>query len=101
MRKTFEQEIIIAIDSLDIEETEHWSTEEFALAGARAALQSKLVTAMADSLTELLDAYADDCYFDHNGNCQAHACFGGEGTCFVTDARKALLDFEAARAKGE
>lgn len=32
------------------------------------------------------------CRFDHNGNCQAHSCFGYDRTCLVADARAALQE---------
>lgn len=49
-------------------------------------------------LAELVDP--DPCWWDHNKNCQAHAVFGGDGTCPHDDAKK-LLAAALADAEGE
>lgn len=53
------------------------------------ALTAQLTRAR-EALEELLEYHEDDCDFDHDGNCQSHACFGGDNTCAVADARQAL-----------
>lgn len=57
-------------------------------------LKTPLRTPKSDPLTEAKIHIAnllgfldeDPCRFDHNGNCQTHACFGYDGGCDVADA---------------
>ena len=53
--------------------------------------------AVALSLSELLEVHEGECRLDHNNNCQEHMCFGGDGSCFVADAREHLAALESDR----
>lgn len=56
-------------------------------------IHKKRIEKLREALEGLLYYWTNTpCRFDHNGNCQAHSCFGYDRTCSVADARAALQE---------
>lgn len=81
-------------------EIAQWGREYGRAEGRRDALESGAVAGIAAALSEILEQYEESCCFDHNNNCQEHLCFGGDGTCYVEDAKNALAAFEKLSGGG-